>query len=379
MERQREGSGGRRTADGSSCRSVIGLLALALFWSADDGVFFIKSAAATHPAFSSSSLRTKQQPPTQQHSMMEEEKGHEEFRERVLLLDEATTFLTLSGSSGMEEDEEEEDDDDEDGVFTVQPPLIQTGQMASALRWTVEVNQRLEWGTTFVPDQRRYPAMMIPGVAGGVGGGGTVDSLRGGGVEATATYRLPQTLRNDKTVVGLENEVGENNIALFHAKENARNRQQHSWDPDLSVFLRHLWNDDVRVNDKDCTTTTITTTTPDNKDHDAFLERTLAMIYLDRACSVETIRSKDSQRLPFCTPTTVHRLVLASVMLAVNAVRGDSATRAIQKRVEAKFGIPADISQAMVECMRSALGEKSIFVTPDELLEWKLQWEARFE
>jgi hypothetical protein len=222
-----------------------------------------------------------------------------------------------------------------------QPASINTSEMALALRWTAEVNRQLQVGNLATIEGKQQKLL-----ASGL------DHLRGGG-GAVMTYRIPMTGQ----------QRGDDDATIFHA-QTPRSRWSPGsarWGASLEEFLQRLF--DVL---RDDSTTTV----------DPELELTLAMMYLDRACSVETSRSV--AHLPFCTPRTVHRLALTAMLVAVAAVRGVSNMTRIYDQVEASFGISTASCQSMVEWMRSALGDAGIFVTPDEMREWKLLWEGRF-
>jgi hypothetical protein len=223
-----------------------------------------------------------------------------------------------------------------------QPPSIDVPDMALALRWAAEVNRRLQVGTQSVAvEGKQQQHLLAPGI----------DHLRGGGGGAVmTTYRIPSTVKQQNDDV----------ISIFHAQTpRSRARGEARWGPDLETFLRRLVNVVLK-----------------SESSDPELELTLAMIYLDRACSVETPRSV--AQCPFCTPRTVHRLALTAMLVAVAAVRGISDMAPIYGKVEAAFGISAATCQSMMEWMSAALGEAGIFVTPDEMREWKRVWEARF-
>jgi hypothetical protein len=112
-------------------------------------------------------------------------------------------------------------------------------------------------------------------------------------------------------------------------------------------------------------------------DAEGGVEIPLAMIYIDRACSVETARSNGVAACPFCTPRTVHRLSLVALLIAIEAVHG-------QQQLEDAFskltslGIPPLELHQMVDWMRAALGDTGPLVTMDQMREWSRSWEAIF-
>ena len=111
------------------------------------------------------------------------------------------------------------------------------------------------------------------------------------------------------------------------------------------------------------------------------LEIALAMIYLDRACSVDTIRSNGCPPCPFCLPRTVHRLSLVSLILAKHAVNGnDPNGKTVQDYLQdlKPLGIPLDQLELMTNWMINALGENGSFVTVGQMKLWSENWEAAF-
>lgn len=111
------------------------------------------------------------------------------------------------------------------------------------------------------------------------------------------------------------------------------------------------------------------------------LEIALAMIYLDRACSVDSPRSNECPPCPFCAPRTVHRLSLVALILAKQAVDGDVGGReTLSNRLQAlePLGIPLDQLESMVHWMLNALGDTGSFVTVGQMKAWSNKWEAVF-
>ena len=124
------------------------------------------------------------------------------------------------------------------------------------------------------------------------------------------------------------------------------------------------------------------------------IEVSLAMIYMDRACSVETSRSNGVPACPFCTPRTVHRLSLAAFVISLQAVRGQAGGggggggEQHQQQLEQQYqqlqllsvslGIPLLQLEQMVEWMHSALGDSGLFVTMEEMISWNRSLEIIF-
>jgi len=109
------------------------------------------------------------------------------------------------------------------------------------------------------------------------------------------------------------------------------------------------------------------------------LEIALAMIYLDRACSVDTIRTNGCPPCPFCLPRTVHRLSLVALILAKQAVNGNSG-KTVQEYLQdlTPLGIPMDQLELMTNWMINALGDNGSFVTVGQMKLWSEHWEAAF-
>lgn len=109
------------------------------------------------------------------------------------------------------------------------------------------------------------------------------------------------------------------------------------------------------------------------------LEIALAMIYLDRACSVDTTRTNGCPPCPFCVPRSVHRLSLVALILAKQAVNGDSGKTVQEYLQDLKpMGIPLDQLELMANWMMNALGDNGSFVTVGQMKVWSSNWEAAF-
>ncbi|KAL3945084.1 MAG: hypothetical protein SGBAC_000813 [Bacillariaceae sp.] len=109
------------------------------------------------------------------------------------------------------------------------------------------------------------------------------------------------------------------------------------------------------------------------------LEIALAMIYLDRACSVDTIRTNGCPPCPFCVPRSVHRLSLVALILAKQAVNGNSGKTVQEYLQDLKpMGIPLDQLELMANWMMNALGDNGSFVTVGQMKVWSNNWEAAF-
>jgi len=142
----------------------------------------------------------------------------------------------------------------------------------------------------------------------------------------------------------------EEELTLFHAKKATAAQ---SWGPDLLPYLKHI------------------TQVLEMKDN---LELVLAMVYLDRACSLETPRSNGIAHLPFLQPRTVHRLGLAALVVAKSAMNGNSPS--IISELSESLGIPTSQLQLMVEWMVGALGDEGLYVGLEELKARAKTWES---
>jgi hypothetical protein len=233
---------------------------------------------------------------------------------------------------------------DEDGI---QAHRIRIQDMASALSWTTQWNDQLQECST-ASLFRNDP----------------FDQLRGGGggMFASATprpFRIPLT----RPVPEMPHQFAWRMDRRISTLE-------------LSQFLRQVWTLFMESRKS------IVDVTPGDT-----LVRTLALLYLDRACSVTLAATK----LPFLSRETVHALSLTSLLVAWGAVHGDLSEVAqatdpllmqLYQQLELTMGIPAADSQRWVACMLSALqvdeDDAGIFVTPADLQEWNERWLSRF-
>jgi hypothetical protein len=110
------------------------------------------------------------------------------------------------------------------------------------------------------------------------------------------------------------------------------------------------------------------------------VEIPLAMIYLDRACSVETPRSNGVLACPFCTPRTVHRLSLAALLLAAaaNSTNEQLQLETLLQQCQDSLNIPQEELIPMVDWMRGALGDFGLMVTVEQMNQWRIHWESIF-
>jgi hypothetical protein len=162
-------------------------------------------------------------------------------------------------------------------------------------------------------------------------------------------------------------------ITLFHAPtlyENNRNdndddksstttrRGPSRWGPDMDIFISDLVQA-LQV-------------------HDNPLVSSLAILYLDRASSVETSRPLGVTPCPYVSPRTVHRLVLVSWILATRAVgRGNANLLSSPQFLALRSSLSlseSDLVQ-LENDMYLALGDSGLYVTYDELQQFQRNWE----
>jgi len=101
----------------------------------------------------------------------------------------------------------------------------------------------------------------------------------------------------------------------------------------------------------------------------------LAMVYLDRACSTETSRSNNNEKgpCPFCSARTVHRLILTSLIIATKAVHSHRTTSVYD--AVSFLGIPNSELETMEHLMTVELGDNGLYVSSQELQAFKNNWE----
>lgn len=263
-----------------------------------------------------------------------------------------------------------------------QPPKILLKHMSMALRVTSEWNRRLLNGVhrfQFIwkrkPDSTQQPPLSQQ----------QPDEHRGPyhSPQSNAYGTLPVNVHPSRPwhppiPPTLQSTGGEEDeLTLFHAKaprdpsasssegssrkdDATAHRGVARWGPELLPYLEHIVE--------------LLEISPGG------VEIPLAMIYLDRACSVETPRSNSVPPCPFCIPRTVHRLSLASLLLATQAVKGlsDTEMQTVFEKLASSFGIPEVQLQQMVEWMRGALGDTGLMVTVSQMKLWGQHWESIF-
>jgi hypothetical protein len=232
---------------------------------------------------------------------------------------------------------------DDDGMLA---PRICIRDMASALSWTTQWNDRLQ-ECSAVSLFRNDP----------------LDHLRGGGVgilasERPRSYRIPLTQPLPEMYPGsvwrMDRRISSIELSQFLRQV-------------LTLLMESRSREDATSGDS--------------------LVRTLALLYLDRACSV----TLSERKLPFLSRETVHALSLTSLLVAWGAVHGDLSEMALATDplllrlyhlLEVNMGISAADTQRRVACMLGALQvdeeDDGMFVTPTALQEWNERWLSRF-
>lgn len=99
----------------------------------------------------------------------------------------------------------------------------------------------------------------------------------------------------------------------------------------------------------------------------------LALVYLDRACSVETSRAL-APPCPYCAPATIRRLFLSAFLIAARANGIDPDFTKVQE----SFGVSRCECEEMMAAMMAALGDSGVFVTPEEMQSFSFIWKTRF-
>jgi hypothetical protein len=233
-----------------------------------------------------------------------------------------------------------------------QPPKISLKHMAMALRLTGEWNRRLLEGVSRRLQfwkQHDEPTHTSRSLQQPRGGSHPVH------VHPSRSWHPPIQVSEEEP----------ERLTLFHAKA-PRSEKKYSktprfgaarWGPELLPYLEHIV-DLLGLEDS------------------GGVEIALAMIYLDRACSMETLRTTGVPPCPYCTPRTVHRLSLVALSLATQAVHGGR-TEDYFERLQS-LGIPLPQLQQMVDWMKGALGDPGMLVTVGQMKDWSQTWDSIF-
>jgi hypothetical protein len=275
---------------------------------------------------------------------------------------------------------DEQEQESREGSF--EPPKIQLKHVSMALRLTSEWNRRLSQGINQMkhwgkgrrlafaqpPPQQEYPY-----------GGYQEQQQRQEpygdlpvNVHPSRTWQPPIPSTKPINIDGHDNQ--NEDLTIFHAKTPYQSSSLSSsstnktltprgvtyWGPDLLDYLHYIV-DFLGVSSNG-------------------IEIPLAMIYMDRACSVETPRSNGILACPFCTPRTVHRLSLVALVLAVATTSSMEQLQVenLLQQFPNLLDIPEDELIQMVDWMRGALGDLGLMVTVDQMKQWSLYWESIF-
>ena len=157
-------------------------------------------------------------------------------------------------------------------------------------------------------------------------------------------------------------------------KENDNNGGVLRWGPDLEQFLKEVLTSCFQITSPESQSTLLT----------------FAMIYLDRACSVETLRthhhhyatnqgSPSPTECPYLTPRTVHRLLLTALTLAQRTLYHGTEQAEIRTCIQKTFGIAPAQLHTMEYLMLSALGDYGTDVHHDQYQQFTLLFQQSFQ
>lgn len=239
------------------------------------------------------------------------------------------------------------------------PPKVLLKHMSMALRVTSEWNRRLKTGVSrlqFWKPRQENKNRSIKKDA-------TTQSSLPVHVHPTRSWHppIPDPEPNQNT--------GEETLTLFHAKKprvapptsgELSPKGVARWGPELLPYLEHVTGVLGISN--------------------GAIELAMALLYLDRASSMETQRSNGIPACPFCTSRTVHRLIVASLLVACQANQGWTEAQLLDhiKDLQTSLGIPQIQLQQMVEWMKGALGDEGMAITLAEMKVWASRWESVF-
>jgi hypothetical protein len=275
---------------------------------------------------------------------------------------------------------------------------LQVSDVVLALRWTAEMNRQLESSAAANSDPvavesadgswlKIPPPRKLDSIR---GGGGVVRTYEGSHGLATqggagSVYRIPspQSLvathaqGSSSSHQGAVAKMPSSRLTIFHTANPRVSVSKplsgvSRWGPDLALYLEHLLVNVLQVPNTD-----------DDIDSASTL-LTLALLYVDRAASVETPRSNGYRPTPYLTPRTTHRLLLAALLLAAQASAATAHggrgmdVAALYARASEAVGVSAEHVHEMIVWMKGALGDPGWFVAPDQLLEFQQLWTVNF-
>jgi len=160
-------------------------------------------------------------------------------------------------------------------------------------------------------------------------------------------------------------------MTLFHAEERQFETDTkkdpkkvlpgaEQWGPNLQDFVNTLVSDVLQLSEDESS-----------------IVLSLAMIYLDRASSVETLRSHGVPPCPFASFRTVHRLFMTSILTAAQVVEGKSIEEYFDK-LNDLLGVSSKEILEMLTWMKYALGDSGHYVGFGEMQKFKHLWERLF-
>ena len=225
-------------------------------------------------------------------------------------------------------------------------PAISIKHISLSLRYTCEMNRRLQAASNLKPSIHDCDYFLEETRRNTLN---PIQMSRGGQMVQIHPSQQSHSLTRESE------ELDSKHLTLFHAKKPVPTqgkvlRGASRWGPDLEQFLEHV--------------------TKALKVHNNDLVLSLAIVYLDRASSVETLRSNGALPCPYLSPRTVHRLILVSLIIATRAVYHDVDLSNI-----ASLGIPESQLEHMESWMRQALGDQGLYVMPEQFQDFIDNWE----
>ena len=244
-------------------------------------------------------------------------------------------------------------------------PSMNLEHVSLSLRLTCEMNRRLLQGirnynsnvqTTTAAHHTKHPLLQ----RGGDDTGLVTPQHHPVNIHPSQSWQPPIRQSSNQ-----EQQQEEETLTMFHAKAPRTKKTQQRrgvarWGPELLPYLEYLVNNVLHV--------------PQNQQS---LTLALALMYLDRACSVETTRSNGAAKCPFVQPRTVHRLLLVALLTASRAVSPSDTVQL--ENVYDSLGIPPAQLEQVLHQFQNALGDYGLYVDPVQLEQWMKKWQARFE
>mmetsp|Transcript_7209 Transcript_7209/g.10547 ORF Transcript_7209/g.10547 Transcript_7209/m.10547 type:complete len:321 (-) Transcript_7209:2153-3115(-) len=230
-------------------------------------------------------------------------------------------------------------------------PTMDLDHIALCLRHNCEINRRLQQGSQIkasTHDEYENESCVRAS-----GSSDIIEQTRGGQVSIHPSQfwhpPIPPSLQEDEW-----------HLSVFHAETSipGKGRQGASrWGMDLHEYVERV------------------TTALDVKDDPLVLA--LAMVYLDRASSVETSRIYTAAApCPFLSPRTVHRLFLTSLVIASKAVHPEMSTETIyESLVSQNIAVSPEQLHEMERWMRHGLGDNQVYVSDQELEDFRESWD----